>query len=223
MKTFIGGVWDRNKWQTERNEKNVPKGSGGKLNIGDEIAKFHTASTMGLPAGMAAAVSLEKKLGLYVAELKKKKMYNVPPKNKEPNYKGLVDRIEKRLIDVEIADYLTKARRIVASAKQYKAARDTAVTEVTEAVAEMVTSKEATEDGVGTVPKGWKPSNRKALSAAITDLYNTVDAGLYVSSAVTEKEYKDLLGLEATLNEVGYSEKLLMKLSTVVMGLPASI
>jgi hypothetical protein len=66
-------IWDRKKWQTERDSAGVAKGACSKVSAGDEIERFHKDFAKGYEKYASATQRLVDKLGIYCATLEKSK------------------------------------------------------------------------------------------------------------------------------------------------------
>ncbi len=91
-------VWDRKRWQTERDKAGVKKGACSKVSVGGELDKFHKAHGKDFKTGAKQAANLKKALVTYCAAITKK------PGDK--THKDFVQRIQSRLI-VNVDNYIT--------------------------------------------------------------------------------------------------------------------
>ncbi|MEO0622530.1 MAG: hypothetical protein AAF183_09890 [Pseudomonadota bacterium] len=65
-------VWDRKRWQTERDKAGVSKGACSKISVGSELDKFHKAYAKDYVTAAKQAKVLKGKLDTYCASVKKK-------------------------------------------------------------------------------------------------------------------------------------------------------
>ena len=66
-------IWDRKKWQTERDKAGVAKGACSKVSAGDELDKFKKEFDKGYEKYKSATERLVEKMGIYCASLDKSK------------------------------------------------------------------------------------------------------------------------------------------------------
>lgn len=66
-------IWDRKKWQTERDKGGVAKGACSKVSAGDELDRFHKDFAKGYAKYKEATERLSEKFGIYASSLEKSK------------------------------------------------------------------------------------------------------------------------------------------------------
>ncbi len=103
---YPNSVWDRKKWQTERDKAGIAKGACSKVSVGDELDKFHKEFAKGYSKYKEATQRLIDKIDIYAAALDKSK------KPDEKKWAGhvrtvIVDRCTEMMKDF---DLIEKAR-----------------------------------------------------------------------------------------------------------------
>lgn len=167
----VENIWDRKKWQTERDKEKVPKGAA-KVSMGDEIEKFHKANAKGLREGRAAAEKLLTVVAAYKKAIAAK-------------HDKLAKRIDKMLVYF-LNQYLKDTKGIIDAIPHYTSFHKAASETLSESARQVLEWDK--QGGQGK----FKPTNADATKTALSNLLTCSQRMVYVSAAV-KKDVTDAL------------------------------
>jgi hypothetical protein len=199
-------VWDRKKWQTKRDEYNVPKGAA-RVSVGDALDKFHKDRAKGSQAALKACADLKKVLDSYMKAVAKLK-----PTKKGEKYKEWAEYVKKMQYG-NVTDYEQGLQQEARAGHEYPRCFAQAVSDLRQAKTEFEqfngtgkfkpTHAATAEDNLGKLI-GWATT-----LANINPKLNKDDINTYRKAVV------DLQG-------VGWTPNVMTKLATGLQGLPAN-
>jgi hypothetical protein len=155
----------------EQEKPKVPSGVHPKVNVGELLDKFHAANKKGFTPGAKAAVGLQGGLRSYITEAKKK-------------YPKWAARVDDRLLSF-VDDYVESYTQAIKHAKAYPASYKKANVTLMQAGAEHAQWVKGGKNGK------FKPSNEKALNAAMMEFVGHLSVAPSVSDKVPMKLFTD--------------------------------